>query len=120
MRGFGRVGVLALLAAAAIGLAGAVWWQLSHPTIVAIPALPAPIVEAVAQTTALVTQEVAERKASNDRVAAAVTEAQRLLQGDVCDPKHSAALESLLEKLEFAAMIETPQAAPQTNALAAL
>jgi serine protease Do len=108
-RGFGVWALL--LAVVVIGLAGtAAWWMFYRlPSLTAAapqPALP----EAVTKIPALLQSEIASLKESNDRLAAGIAEAEALLKGDVCDPKRQAALETLLQKVEFAAQLDTPPA----------
>src|SRR3954462_5683891 len=100
------IGVWALLLAViVIGLASAAaWWMFPRqPTAAPQPALP----EAVSKIPALLQSEIAALKDSNDRLAAGIAQAGDLLKGDVCDPKRQAELETLLQKVEFAAQIET-------------
>ncbi len=107
-RGFGVWALL--LAVVLIGLAAAVWWGTTRlPYLTA--AAPQPVIpEAVTKIPALLQNEVAALKDSNDRLAAGIADAEALLKGDVCDPKRQAALETLLQKVEFAAQLETPPA----------
>jgi S1-C subfamily serine protease len=92
-----------------LGLAGfAAWWLLYRlPEVTAAapkPALP----PALMQAPAVLQNEIAALKDSNDRLAAGITQAETLLKGDVCDAKTQAALEDLLRKIEFAAELESP------------
>lgn len=106
--GFG-VGAL-LLAVILIGLAVAAWWGFTRlPGLTATAPQPA-IPEAVTKIPGLLQNEVASLKDQNDRLAAGIAEAEALLKGDVCDPKRQAELETLLQKVEFAAQLETPPA----------
>jgi serine protease Do len=108
-RGFG-VGAL-LLAVIVLGLAAAAaWWMFYHlPSQTA--GAPQPVIpEAVTRIPGLLQNEVAALKDQNDRLADGIADAEALLKGDVCDPKRQAELETLLQKIEFAATLETPPA----------
>jgi S1-C subfamily serine protease len=94
-----------------LGLAGlAAWWLLYRlPEMTA--AAPKPVLpEALMQAPAVLQNEIAALKDSNDRLAAGITQAETLLKGDVCDPKTQAELDNLLRSMEFAAKLETPPA----------
>src|SRR5690349_1241858 len=115
-RGLG-VGAL-LLALVILGLAGfAAWWLLYRlPEVTA--AAPKPVLpEALMQAPAVLQNEIAALKDSNDRLAAGIAQAQTLLKGDVCDPKTQAELDNLLRTMEFAAQLET---LPKVNEAAAI
>jgi len=116
-RGFG-VWIL-LLALLVFGLAGAAaWWlftRLPEMTVAAPePALP----DALMKAPAVLQNEIATLKQSNDRLAAGIAEAETLLKGDVCDPKRQAELDTLLQKIEFGAHLETPPSKIETAAKA--
>jgi S1-C subfamily serine protease len=68
------------------------------------------IPDAVLKIPGVLQNEVAALKETNDRLAAGIAEAEALLKGDVCDPKRQAELETLLQKIEFAAQLEAPPA----------
>jgi serine protease Do len=109
-RGLRGLGILALvLAVLVIGLAAlAAWWSFNRaPAVTAAPPQPA-IPEAASKIPALLQNEVAALKETNDRLAAGIREAEALLKADVCDPKRQAELETLLQKVEFAAHLKTP------------
>jgi S1-C subfamily serine protease len=94
-----------------LGLAGlAAWWLLYRlPEVTA--AAPKPVLPPeLMQAPAVLQNEIAALKESNDRLAAGIAQAQTLLRGDVCDPKTQAALDELLRTMEFAAKLETPPA----------
>jgi serine protease Do len=114
-RGFG-LGAL-LLAVIILGFGGlAAWWLLYR--IPAVESQQPVIPDALMQAPGVLQNEIAALKASNDRLAAGIADAQGLLKGDVCDPKTQAALETLLQKIEFGAQLETPPAKIDTAALA--
>jgi S1-C subfamily serine protease len=94
-----------------LGLAGlAAWWMLYRlPDVTAESRQPV-IPEALMKAPAVLQNEIASLKASNDRLAAGIADAETLLKGDVCDPKRQAELETLLQKVEFGAQLETPPA----------
>lgn len=108
-RGF-AVWVL-LLAVLVLGLAGvAAWWLFYRLPELAVTA-PQPVLpDALMQAPAVLQNEIAALKQSNDRLAAGITQAEALLKLDVCDPKRQAELETLLQKIEFGAHLETPPA----------
>jgi S1-C subfamily serine protease len=114
-KGFGLAALL--LAVIILGLGGlAAWWLLYR-----IPAVESPqpvIPDALMQAPGVLQNEITALKASNDRLASGITDAQALLKGDVCDPKTQAALETLLQKIEFGAQLETPPAKIENAALA--
>jgi serine protease Do len=104
LRGFG--GWALLLAVILLGIAA--WWLfVRQPTAPIVPP-PSPIPEAVSKIPGLLQQEVAALRGENDRLADGLVQAEALLKGDVCDPKRQAELETLLQKIEFAAQLETP------------
>jgi S1-C subfamily serine protease len=108
-RGFGVWALL--LAVIVLGLAAAAaWWMFYRlPSLTA--AAPQPVIpEAVTKIPALLQNEVAALKDQNDRLAAGIADAEALLKGEVCDPKRQAEIEALLQKIEFAATLETPPA----------
>ena len=108
-RGFGVWALLLAVIILALGAAGA-WWIFSHPPAVTAEA-PKPLIpDAVLRIPGVLQNEVAALKDQNDRLAAGIAEAEGLLKGDVCDPKRQAELETLLQKVEFAAQLETPPA----------
>jgi serine protease Do len=104
-RGFG-VWALALAVLVIGSAAAALWWSFNRlPAETAEPAQPM-IPEAVTKIPGLLQHEVAMLKEANDRLAAGVSEAAALLKGEVCDPKLQADLETLLQKIEFAAQLD--------------
>ena len=109
LRGF-RVWAL-LLAVIVLCLAGAgTWWTFSRPPVTTSEP-PKPLIpDAVLKIPGVLRNEVAALKESNDRLAAKIPEAEALLKGDVCDPKRQAEVETLLQKIEFGAQLETPPA----------
>jgi V8-like Glu-specific endopeptidase len=109
LRGFG-LGAL-LLAVIILGLGGlAAWWLLYRlPPVTAESQQPV-IPDALMKAPGVLQGEIAALKQSNDRLAAGITDAEALLKGDVCDPKRQAELETLLQKIEFGAQLETPPA----------
>ncbi len=108
-RGFG-VWVL-LLAVLVLGLAGVAAWWLFYRLPELTVAAPQPVLpDALMQAPAVLQNEIAALKESNDRLAAGITQAEALLKLDVCDPKRQAELETLLQKIEFGAHLETPPA----------
>jgi V8-like Glu-specific endopeptidase len=107
LRGFG-LGAL-LLAVIILGLgAFAAWWLLYRLPDVTVQSQQPQIPEALMQAPGVLQNEIAALKASNDRLASGIADAEALLKGDVCDPKTQAALETLLQKIEFGAQLETP------------
>ena len=117
-RGFG-VWIL-LLALLVFGLAGAAAWWLFYRLPEVTVAAPQPVLpDALMKAPAVLQNEIATLKASNDRLAAGIADAQTLLKGDVCDPKRQAELETLLQKIEFGAHLETPPSKIDTAAKAA-
>jgi S1-C subfamily serine protease len=108
-RGF-AVWVL-LLAGIVLGLAGVAAWWLFYRLPELTVATPQPVLpDALMQAPAVLQNEIAALKQSNDRLAAGITQAEALLKLDVCDPKRQAELETLLQKIEFGAHLETPPA----------
>jgi S1-C subfamily serine protease len=107
LRGFG-VWIL-LLALLVFGLAGvAAWWLFTRLPEMTVAA-PQPVLpDALMKAPAVLQNEIATLKQSNDRLAAGIAEAETLLKGDVCDPKRQAELDTLLQKIEFGAHLETP------------
>src|SRR5262249_43154252 len=104
-------GVWALLLALIILvlLGGMAWWafyRLPAEVVAQQPAIP----DAVLKIPGMLQTEVAALKDQNDRLADGIAQADALLKGDVCDPKRQAELETLLQKVEFGAQLET---APQ-------
>jgi S1-C subfamily serine protease len=116
-RGFG-VWVL-LLAVLVLGLAGVAAWWLFYRLPELTAQAPQPVIpEALMQAPAVLQNEIAALKESNARLAAGITQAQALLKLDVCDPKRQAELETLLQKIEFGAHLETPPAKIQNASVA--
>ena len=108
-RGLG-IGAL-LLALVILGLAGfAAWWLLYRLPEMAVSAPKPELPPALMQAPAVLQNEIAALKESNDRLAAGIAQAQTLLKGDVCDAKTQAELDNLLRTMEFAAKLETPPA----------
>jgi serine protease Do len=104
LRGFG--GWVLLLAVIVLGVAA--WWTIARQPTAPVASPQPAIPEAVTKLPALLQQEVAALKEANDRLADGIAQAEGLLSGDVCDPKQQGELETLLQKVEFAAQLETP------------
>jgi S1-C subfamily serine protease len=113
------------LALIVLVLAGAAaWWMFYRLPSATVTAPQPAIPDAVLKIPGILQNEVAALKGTNDRLADGIAQAEALLEGDVCDPKRQAELETLLQKVEFAAQLETPpvkieQAARASQASAA-
>jgi serine protease Do len=123
-RGFGVWALLLAVLILVLAAAG-LWWTVYRPPAVTAEAAKPLIPDAVLKIPGVLQNEVAALKETNDRLASGIAEVEALLKGDVCDPKRQAALEALLQKVEFAAQLETPpskidEAAKATPASAAV
>jgi len=96
-----------LLALVVLVLAGGMAWWVFYRLPAEVAARQPAIPDAVLKIPGVLQNEVASLKDQNDRLAEGIAQAEALLKADVCDPKRQAELESLLQKVEFGAQLET-------------
>jgi S1-C subfamily serine protease len=94
--------VVLLLVGAVVG----VWWWSHHlPHEVAPAAIDAQV---AADHLAALQDTLKARTFEDDRIEASLGQANEMLKGEVCNPANAVALETLLQKLEFASNLDSP------------